>query len=121
MTTFGADPRYYRRSPASSRCLLPGPLVFRGLVNDRFLAAPAALSLSWPPPMVRGGDGLFLVATVALSGTLIARAAWRRPGSAAFVLAVTSMRLNHFFCGVHTWQVKVNLLATSATRKDEHA
>ena len=25
------------------------------------------------------------------------------------------------FCGVHTWQVKVNLLATSATRKDEHA
>jgi len=27
-------------------------------------------------------------------------------------------RLNRFFCGVHTWQIKVNLLARFATPKD---
>jgi hypothetical protein len=31
------------------------------------------------------------------------------------------MEAQPLFCGVHMWQAKVNLLAISATRKDEHA
>ena len=53
-----------------------GPLVFRGSVNDRFLAALAALSLLAATQMVcAAAMASFLVATVTLSGWLTARAA----------------------------------------------
>jgi hypothetical protein len=44
-------------------------------------------------------------------GVIYASRALERPGD----------RGSTTFCGVHAWQVKANLLATSATRKDEHA
>jgi hypothetical protein len=51
-------------------------LVSRGLVNDRFLAALAALSLLAATPIVCAAVmASFLVATVTLSGWLTARAA----------------------------------------------